>query len=126
MILQLMDLTAMWSVVYSGQVTFTYETKPALIKLYVCVMESPVFLGRWYVKHIQTFLPLSVTVLHVDQSLNMEIYIYISHSLKKGNRRVFLNFFFFFFTPAVFVKEEPGISDCTSVVEMYIYHMCWS
>lgn len=124
MILQLMDLTAMWSVVYSGQVTFTYETKPALIKLYVCVMESPVFLGRWYVKHIQTFLPLSVTVLHVDQSLNMEIYIYISFIKKRQQKGV--SEFFFFFTPAVFVKEEPGISDCTSVVEMYIYHMCWS
>jgi len=97
MILQLMDLTATWSAVYSGQETFTYEAKPALIKLYDCVMESPVFLGRWYVKHIQTFLPLSVTVLHVDQSLNMDKKIYIFHSFtKKGNKRMFVFCFFSF------------------------------
>jgi len=68
-------------------------------------MESPVFLGRWYVKHIQTFLPLSVTVLHVDQSLNMDLKkLYIYHSLKKATKGCFCIFFFLLFMPVVFVK----------------------
>lgn len=55
--------------------------------------------------------------------MDKKIYIYFIHLKKRQHKGVSV-FFFLLFMPAVFVKEEPGISDCASVVEMYINHMC--